>query len=127
MMALFNAPARQPDHALRAASAALRIQQVTGRLASANPGWPRFRIGINTGQALVGNIGSTRLRSFNAMGDAVNVAARLEAIAEPGQVVIGESTYQAIAGVAHVEPLGELELKGRRARTRAFVLTALRQ
>ena len=63
-----------------------------GATAAATPGWPRFRVGINTGPALVGNIGSTALRNFNAMGDAVNVAARLETEAQPGQVVIGEST-----------------------------------
>ena len=129
MLALFNAPARQPDHALRAARAALHMQGATADLVAANPGWPRFRIGINTGQALVGNIGSSRLRSFNAMGDAVNVAARLESIAQPGQVVIGESTYRAITGIAGVQagvqPLGALRLKGRRATTAAYVLLSL--
>ena len=81
LMALFNAPVRQPDHAVRAAAAALRMQARID--AVAEPGWPRFRVGINTGPALVGNIGSTELRNFNAMGDAVNVAARLETSAQP--------------------------------------------
>ena len=92
LMALFNAPARQDDHPVRAARAALAMQAAVETTAAASPGWPRFRVGINTGPALVGNIGSTALRSFNAMGDAVNVAARLESAAQPGQVVIGEST-----------------------------------
>ena len=94
LMALFNAPARQDDHPVRAARAALAMQAAVEAIAAASPGWPRFRVGINTGPALVGNIGSTALRSFNAMGDAVNVAARLESIAQPGQVVIGESDPQ---------------------------------
>ena len=95
LLALFNAPARQPDHATpggpgRAGDAARRSSEI----AAGEPGWPRLRVGANTGPALVGNIGSETLRGFNAMGDAVNVAARLQTIAEPGQVVIGEATLR---------------------------------
>jgi class 3 adenylate cyclase len=123
LMALFNAPVRQPDHALRAAAAALRMQMRID--AVAEPGWPRFRVGINTGPALVGNIGSTELRNFNAMGDAVNVAARLETTAHPGQVVIGESTRALLPPGTVTEPLGELQVKGRRTPVVAHVLTGL--
>jgi hypothetical protein len=70
----------------------------------------------------VGNIGSTALRSFNAMGDAVNVAARLESIAQPGQVVIGESTRALLPDDAAVESLGELAVKGRRSGVVAYRL-----
>ncbi len=89
------------------------------------PDWPRFRVGINTGPALVGNIGSTELRNFNAMGDAVNVAARLETTALPGQVVIGESTRALLLPGTVTEPLGELAVKGRRTPVVAHVLTGL--
>ena len=92
LLALFNAPARQTDHARRAVRAALAMQRAVEAIAAAEPGWPRLRVGANTGPALVGNIGSETLRGFNAMGDAVNVAARLQRLAEPGQVVIGEAT-----------------------------------
>ena len=87
--------------------------------------WPRFRVGINTGPALVGNIGSTELRNFNAMGDAVNVAARLETSAQPGQVVIGESTRVLLPPDTACEPLGELLVKGRRTPVVAHVLSGL--
>jgi class 3 adenylate cyclase len=123
LMALFNAPVRQPDHAVRAAAAALRMQ--AGIAAVGEPGWPRFRVGINTGPALVGNIGSKELRNFNAMGDAVNVAARLETTANPGQVVIGESTRALLPQGTTTEPLGELAVKGRRTPVVAHVLTGL--
>jgi class 3 adenylate cyclase len=123
MMALFNAPVRQDDHATRAARAALAIQRRIVEVAE--PGWPLFRIGINTGPALVGNIGSDELRNFNAMGDAVNVAARLETTAEPGQVLIGESTRRLLPGDAVTEPLGELMVKGRREPVVAHHLRAL--
>lgn len=123
MMALFNAPTRQPDHALRAARAALSMQVHVERVAE--PGWPQFRIGINTGPALVGNIGSTALRSFNAMGDAVNVAARLEQVANPGQVVIGEDTRVLLPASVRTEPLGTLAVKGREQGVTAHVLLAL--
>src|SRR5690606_26540074 len=70
LLALFNAPARQPDHALRAVRAALAMQRVVESIAASEPDWPRLRVGANTGPALVGNIGSETLRGFNAMGDA---------------------------------------------------------
>ncbi len=123
LLALFNAPARQADHAVRAVRAALSMQQVVEEIAAAEPGWPRLRVGANTGPALVGNIGSETLRGFNAMGDAVNVAARLQGLAEPGQVVIGEATRDAVGPGLRVEPLGELTVKGRQQPVRAFVVT----
>ncbi|HET6211428.1 MAG TPA: adenylate/guanylate cyclase domain-containing protein [Micromonosporaceae bacterium] len=125
LLALFNAPARQPDHAARAVRAALDMQAAVERIAAGQPGWPRFRVGANTGPALVGNIGSDALRGFNAMGDAVNVAARLQTLAEPGQVVIGEATRQAIGATVEVRPLGELAVKGRRQPVLAYVVTGL--
>ena len=125
LMALFNAPVRQPDHARRAALAALWMQYAIEPIRAERPDWPRFRVGINTGPALVGNIGSEALRNFNAMGDAVNVAARLETIAEPGTVVIGSATRAAIGPAAAVRPLGELMVKGREQPVDAYQLLHL--
>ncbi|HZB97341.1 MAG TPA: adenylate/guanylate cyclase domain-containing protein [Candidatus Sulfotelmatobacter sp.] len=124
IMAIFNAPARQQDHALRAVRCALRAQQATAR--ASQPGWPRFRFGVNTGPALVGNIGAPDLRNFTAIGDTVNLAARLEAAAPVGGVVISERTYASLGHVAEVEPLGSLELKGKSERVAAFRLVRLR-
>lgn len=125
LLALFNAPARQEDHALAAVRAGLAMQKAAEEIAQGMPGYPRFRIGINTGEALVGNIGSPQLRGFNAMGDCVNVAARLEGIAEPGSVVIGQSTLDLIGPRARTRPLGPLSLKGRAQPVYAYVLSSL--
>jgi adenylate cyclase len=129
LLALFNAPARQADHAARAVRAGLAMQQAVETIAHGEPGWPRFRVGINTGPALVGNIGSETLRGFNAMGDAVNVASRLQGIAEPGQVVIGEATLHqlgpelALLGPGVVaRSMGQLPVKGRRAPVHPYVV-----
>jgi class 3 adenylate cyclase len=127
VMALFNAPTRQPDHALRAARAALAMQRAVEAVAVQEPGWPLFRVGVNTGPAVVGNIGSAELRSYTAIGDTVNLAARLEQLAEEGQVVIGPATYQAIADVAVAHPLEEIEIRGKRQRVAPWVLDALHQ
>ncbi|MGC5016478.1 adenylate/guanylate cyclase domain-containing protein [Streptosporangium sp. DT93] len=125
LLALFNAPARQDDHALAAVRAALAMQEAAEEIAAGTPGYPRFRIGINTGEALVGNIGSPELRGFNAMGDCVNVAARLEGIAEPGTVVIGQATLDLIGPGATTRSLGWLDLKGREQPVHAYVLSEL--
>jgi class 3 adenylate cyclase len=127
VMALFNAPARQPDHALRAARAALGMQAAIEALAERQPDWPRFRIGINTGPALVGNIGSDEFRNFTAIGDTVNLAARLEQeVAEAGQVVLGPTTQAAIRQLAIARPLDPIEVKGKRDPVACWVLEGLK-
>jgi adenylate cyclase len=125
IMVVFNAAADQPDHALRAARAGLAFQRAADELARREPDRPRFRIGINTGPAVVGNVGTAEQRSFTAIGDTTNLAARLQSYAEPGQVVIGSTTYQAVADRAQAEPLGEIEVRGRAAPVSAYVLTGL--
>lgn len=112
LLAVFDAPVPQPDHAFRAALAAVEMQQAIADEMDDDDG-PRFRIGINTGIALIGNIGSAEMRSFNVVGDAINVASRLETSAEVGQVVIGEQTYRSVGDRAAVTPLGPIELKGK--------------
>src|SRR5258708_35266201 len=113
LLALFNGRARQPDHAERAVRAALAMQAAVAGIAESEPDWPRFRGGANTGPALVGNIGSETLRGFNAMGDAVNVASRLQGLAEPGEVVIGQATLLDIGPDATVRPPRDPVRRGR--------------
>lgn len=113
LLAVFDAPTPRPDHAFRAAKAALEMQEAIAEEAGGDDARPRFRIGINTGIALIGNVGSAEMRSFNVVGDAINVASRLETSAEVGQVVIGHETYRHIADRVSVTELGPIELKGK--------------
>lgn len=124
VMVVFNAAADQDDHAARACRAALELQRASGRIADARPGWPRFRAGVNTGPAIVGNVGSVERRSFTAIGDTTNLAARLQAEAEAGQVVIGAATLAELGSTVEVARLGALELKGKAQPVEAFVLVA---
>ena len=125
IMAVFNAPIRQRDHALRAARAALAMQRSIEEIAERNERWPRFRVGINTGPALIGNIGSEQMRNFTAIGDTTNLAARLETSASPGRVVIGALTYAHIRDVARVRTLEPLMVKGKREPVQAYELLGL--
>ena len=124
VMVIFNTSGDQPDHARRAAAAALHLQERCSELARRNPGWPRLRAGVNTGPAVVGHVGTAQQRSFTVIGDTTNVAARLQAAAAPGAVVIAAST-RAQLGDADVEELPPLELKGKRKPLEAFVLHGL--
>lgn len=123
VLTIFNAEGDQPDHARRAARAATEIITVTRDLAAEHPGWPIFRIGINTGRAVVGVIGTAARRSFAVIGDPVNTGARLQTAAEPGQVVVGRMTWEMLddpnAGVS----LGVIRLKGKREPVEAWRLS----
>ena len=116
---------RDGNHALRAARTGLAFQQAMARVAADRPQWPRFRTGINSGDAVVGLPEVRGARRLTVTGDAVNVAARLEGHARAGEVVIGETTRAALGSGAQVEDLGELPVKGKARHVRAFLLRAL--
>jgi class 3 adenylate cyclase len=113
ILVVFNALDDQPDHALRAVRAARAIQLAASETSNDHPEWPRFRIGINSGHAALGNVGAGAHRSFTAIGDTTNVAARLQAAAPPGGILIGRATYEAVRDEVPVESFGELDLKGK--------------
>ena len=122
VLTVFNADGDQPDHARRAARAATDILAETRRVVDAHPGWPIFRIGINSGPAVVGVIGSAARRSFAAIGDPVNTGARLQTAAEPGQVVVGRLTWESLGDPSAGEPLGAIRVKGKREPVEAWRL-----
>jgi class 3 adenylate cyclase len=122
VMALFNAPVRQPNHALRAVRAATRLQEAAS--AAARAGWPRFRVGVNTGPALIGNIGSESMRHFTAIGDTVNLSARLEGTAPAGGVVLGARTAALVDGQVRLERRGALKVKGKAEPVEAYLLVS---
>lgn len=128
VMATFNTAGDQPDHAARAARAGLQITEAARRIVAAQPSWPTFRVGINTGPAVVGNVGSEERRVFSVIGDTTNVSARLMAVAQPGQVAVAGTTWAALPADERVgEPLGPQAVKGKRQPVDAWILTALHE
>ena len=131
VMAFWNAPAPCPDHPLAACSAAIRIAEGLRKL---NEEWRQsgrrtfhVRIGLHTGSALVGNIGTRERLSYTALGDTVNVASRLEGInKEFGTTIcISAETYRRVEGRVTVRPLQPVEVKGRRGELMVYELTGL--
>jgi class 3 adenylate cyclase len=123
VIAIFGAPRPAVDHTMRACRAACAIQVATAALAREHPDWPRFRIGINSGEALVGNIGSDEFRNFTAIGDTVNMAQRLGALAEPGQVVGCSPMTERLGSAFAVQWLEEVKVKGKPRPVRPGVIT----
>ncbi|HET9369653.1 MAG TPA: adenylate/guanylate cyclase domain-containing protein [Vicinamibacterales bacterium] len=115
LLAVFGAPFDQPEHPLRAVEAALAMRRALAEMNARSPQSPlEMRIAINTGTALTGDIGSPRRREFTVLGDTVNTAARMEdEIAQPGEIVIAEATYQRVKDKVKVRPLGSKVLRGR--------------
>jgi adenylate cyclase len=114
ILVVFNALEDQPDHAVRAVRAARSMQRAIAETSNDHPDWPRFRIGINSGSAALGNVGAGAHRSFTAIGDTTNVAARLQAAAPAGGILIGQATFDAVRDEVAAEPFGDLDLKGKR-------------
>jgi len=117
ILAFFGAPRAHEDDPQRAVMAGLEIvgsiAPFRDRLARERDLDLNVRVGINTGPVVVGEVGSDLRREYTAMGDAVNVAARMEQTAEPGTVQITEDTYRLVHDLFDVEPLGGVELKGK--------------
>jgi class 3 adenylate cyclase len=122
ILVLFNALEDQPDHALRAARASIAMRDATEQVAAAHTGWPRFRFGLNTGPAAVGNVGAGTQRSFAALGNTTNIAARLQAAASTGQVLATAATVEALAGAISARPLGPLSIRGTSGPVETFEL-----
>ncbi|MGB8507610.1 MAG: adenylate/guanylate cyclase domain-containing protein, partial [Pyrinomonadaceae bacterium] len=101
LMALFGAPQASPDDACNAVSAAVEMQRemeiINEGLSAENLGEIHIGVGLHTGVATVGYIGSERRSEYTAIGDTVNLASRLEANALPGQILLSEATASAAA------------------------------
>jgi adenylate cyclase len=126
LMILFNKAGDTPDHARRAAEAALRLQRTALDVARGHDDWPRFRIGVNSGEVIAGVVGGPRgHRKHGVVGDPVNVAARLQAEAPVGEVLIGEATLAALGSAAVVEPVTPRRVKGKREPVHAYLLRGM--
>ena len=128
--AYFGVPAAHEDDPERAARTALRILEVVGEYAhDIAEAWaiPDFavRVGINTGRAGVGPVGADSPQTV-ALGDAVNVAARLQSVAAPGTIAVGDETARRLEHRFTFEPVGALEVKGRAEPVNASKLVAPR-
>src|SRR5262245_10560563 len=127
VMALFGAPIAHEDHAQRALSAALRIHTNLKPLAEdvkrAHGTEFRMRMGINTGPVVVGAIGRDLRMDYTAVGDTTNLAARLLAIAKPGQIVVSRRTQHLRDRLFNFEDLGDFQVKGKTEPVRAYAVT----
>lgn len=125
VMALFGAPIAREDSPTRAVSAALAIQRrLAERDADERP--LKARIGIHTGLAVVGNVGSEAKTDYTAIGDTTNLASRLESLADPGTIWISEATRRLLGGRFELDLVGPVNVKGRSERVRAYRVLAQR-
>ena len=128
ILAVFNALGDQPDHAARAVRAAVAIRDRSADV-RASDDWPRFRVGVNTGVAVIGNVGAGAQRSFAVIGDTTNIAARLQSLSQPGHITIaGRTVDEATAEhdlTMEVRPLGSTDLRGKAEPMEAFELLSV--
>jgi class 3 adenylate cyclase/tetratricopeptide (TPR) repeat protein len=126
LMALFGAPVAHEDAPQRAVHAALAIREaleaVSARLQRTH-GMPlQIRIGINTGPVVVGPVGDDRKMDYAAIGDTTNLASRLQTLAQPGTILISESTHRLVRGFFAVEAVGPLGVRGKSEPVMAYVV-----
>ena len=116
IMALFGAPLAHEDHAVRACYAALRMQESVHRYADGvrrTEGIPiQIRVGLNSGEVVVGSIGNDLKMDYTAIGQTVHLASRMEQMAMPGSVLIAPDVLRLAEGYVQVKPLGAIAVKG---------------
>lgn len=125
-MAIFNVPLPLENHPLKAVKTAFQMkkgsEELKKKLEEKFGISVDFGIGINTGYAVVGNIGGKTRMDYTAIGDTVNTAARLESNAKKGQILLSESTYERVKDKVKVKELGEIKVKGKNKMIRVYEL-----
>ena len=115
LMAVFGAPMEKEDDAERAVRTALEIRRQLTAMMKTTSADRRFdiRVGLNTGRVVAGNIGSPKRMEYTVIGDPVNVASRLESIAKPNQIIIGEKTFGFVKNKFKIQEIGTRKVKGK--------------
>jgi adenylate cyclase len=124
VFATFNRRGDQRDHAVRAVRAALALQEEVEDVRRGRPDWPGLRVGVNTGSVVVAEMGGIGYVAYPAVGDAVNVAARLQAAAPVGGVLAGEATRQQLPADMPVVRVPDLHLKGKAQGVDAYLVSS---
>ena len=118
VMAVFGAPTTHEDDPDRAVEAAVEMLKAIGRRSEHTPTPLRLRIGINSGLVVSGSVGDGT--QTGVMGDAVNVAARLQQVADPGEITVSESVWRRVRDGYDGQAIGSLEVKGREQPVEAY-------
>lgn len=129
VMAHFGTPLRSiPDHALQAVRTAWAIKQAMDEYHKSVPPADRlsFGMGVNTGEAVVGNVGGEDQMEYTPIGDAVNLAKRLQESAKPGQILLSQSTYEQVKDYVEANALQPIQVKGRTAFEQAYELVGIK-
>ncbi len=127
IMAVFNSPHEEKEHAYKAVKTAVEMIKVCKALRK--EGLPKVEIGIgvNTGKAVIGNMGSPQRQEFTALGDTVNTSSRFCGVAEPGQIIISEATYKQCAEKIIANKLPPLTVKGKEKPLIVYEVTGLKK
>lgn len=129
ILAFFGAPEPMPDHPVRAVACALAMQAAMAEVNALNhaDGLPHLEMGIavNTGEVVVGNIGSERRTKYSVVGAHVNIASRIESYAVGGQVLIGPATFQRVRDLINLGETLEVKMKGVPGQTALYEVTGI--
>lgn len=127
VMALYNTPLSQADHPARAVRTAVHIRESLPEFYRQFEAVYQMRInfGIHTGMAVVGNVGTPQIMDFTAVGDTVNLAARLQDMSAQGEILISRATYERVADDIVARPVGYLDVKGRKEPVMAYAVAEL--
>lgn len=131
VMAIYGAPIEEENHAERALETALEIQKRMGllekRFLERGIEPIKIGIGITTGEAIIGNIGSLRRMEYTAIGDSVNLASRLEEVAKPDQILISENTYRMVKDIVKAKVLKPMAIRGKDELVQVYEVLGLKR
>ena len=128
VMALFNTPLELADHAARAVHSAIQIRDALPYFHEQfdEPFRLKINFGVHTGAAVVGNVGAPQIMDYTAVGDTVNIAARLQDRAQGGQILISDATYQLLNNQVEVEQIGYQSYKGKQQSVMTYNVTKIK-